>query len=284
MQEDLTNQTKTDYKPLSFSAIVVENLCDNIRFLGNLPTSRMRDDELLCVIPGLPTFDMNFACLRYEPPAKNLDELIKEAIDFFKVVNGSFYWWLTPGDHCPRLAEKLNNHGFQLVGEMPTMAADLRPMTLPDSLPKGYRLVEVTRKDELGSWADVAMRGFSFTEDTRLAFTEMVNHFLDVPIPKRPILFMAYLDDKPVAISMLNISQEIAGLYWVCTVPEVRRQGVGAAIVHDALRRAKKMGYIFACLQSTQMGYNLYQKLGFKEYFRIPLFLHKEIPTSGVPS
>lgn len=264
--------------PLTFSSTLVENLCDIYRFIGALPTSRMRNDELLCVVTGMPFADINFACLRYAPAEKELSTIVTEALDFFKIDNSEFYWWLTPGEHNARLADCLVQHGFQMTWEAPTMAADLRTITPLSNPPPGYRFVDVSNAKEMEVWADVSFRGFSLPPDTRDSFMRMIGHFLDLSVPNRPFYYMVYEGDRPMAASMLSLSADVAGLYWVCTLPEARHKGWGTAIVVDTLLAAKKRGYVFACLQSTDMGYNLYRKLGFKEYFRIPLYVRKQVP------
>ena len=55
----------------------------------------------------------------------------------------------------------------------------------------------------------------------------------------------------------------------LATVPEVRRQGIGAAVGLAALRDARTMGYRIAVLGASPMGECLYRRLGFQEYCRM---------------
>ncbi len=57
----------------------------------------------------------------------------------------------------------------------------------------------------------------------------------------------------------------MAGIWNVATVKEARGQGLGSAIVWQALRDARQMGYQIAALESSKMGYPVYRRLGFRD-------------------
>jgi predicted acetyltransferase len=58
----------------------------------------------------------------------------------------------------------------------------------------------------------------------------------------------------------------MAGIYNVATLPELRKQGIGTALTVAPLLDARAWGYQIGTLQSTQMGLHLYRRLGFQEY------------------
>jgi hypothetical protein len=59
----------------------------------------------------------------------------------------------------------------------------------------------------------------------------------------------------------------------VGTLPAARRQGIGKAITLQPLLDARARGYRYAILFSSQMGYRVYQQLGFRDV-RSPIGLY----------
>jgi predicted acetyltransferase len=56
-------------------------------------------------------------------------------------------------------------------------------------------------------------------------------------------------------------------------MPEARGQGFAKALVLTALHKAYTLGYHVATLQASQMGVNIYRRIGFHEYSKIGAYL-----------
>ena len=69
---------------------------------------------------------------------------------------------------------------------------------------------------------------------------------------------------RPVAASSLVPGRGVAGVYCVATLPEARGRGLGTALTVLPLLEAREMGFHTGVLQSSDMGYPIYQKIGFR--------------------
>jgi GNAT superfamily N-acetyltransferase len=81
-----------------------------------------------------------------------------------------------------------------------------------------------------------------------------------------------------VATASIYLGAGVAGAYFVMTVPEARRRGIGGAITLAALQDARDTGVRYGVLGSSPAGRAVYARLGFREYCRIELY-----EWSGVP-
>jgi predicted acetyltransferase len=77
--------------------------------------------------------------------------------------------------------------------------------------------------------------------------------------------YLARLDGEPVATTSLFPAAGVAGIHFVGTFPEARGRGIAAALAATALRDACDAGYRAATLQSSKMGFGVYQRLGFTQ-------------------
>ncbi|HKJ39328.1 MAG TPA: GNAT family N-acetyltransferase, partial [Anaerolineales bacterium] len=77
----------------------------------------------------------------------------------------------------------------------------------------------------------------------------------------------------PVGTSQLFRSAGVAGIYNIACIPDVRGMGIGTAVTRTVLVDARKLGYKVGILQASQMGYKVYQRLGFQDFGKLSVFL-----------
>ena len=88
--------------------------------------------------------------------------------------------------------------------------------------------------------------------------------------------FVARAAGQAVAIVAIVASEGALGVYSLGTRPEFRRQGYGEALMRAALDQIRhETGAATApvILQSTQAGYELYRRMGFRDVTRFTVFL-----------
>jgi ribosomal protein S18 acetylase RimI-like enzyme len=77
--------------------------------------------------------------------------------------------------------------------------------------------------------------------------------------------FVAYQGAEPVACAMTLVSHRMAGVFYVATVEHARRRGLGDALTRMAARSGFEMGAQAAWLGASEMGADLYRRIGFQD-------------------
>src|SRR5690606_7452659 len=124
---------------------------------------------------------------------------------------------------------RLQAHGFDHDGTEPGMAIDLAAVQPAAPAPDDLQLVRVTTDEMLSDWVATLAQGFG--EGPREA--EWVGEIYarlgyDDETPWRH--YLALRQGVPVATSTMFLAAGVAGIYFVFTVPQARRQGIGAAV------------------------------------------------------
>ena len=125
---------------------------------------------------------------------------------------------------------------------------------------------------------------------TRAAFAELTTVCFDIPHAVAQSVyapegawrgayqgFVGYVANRPVAIVAFVRAAEVLGIYSLGTMPEFRRRGYGEAILRSA---AAKMAQPTGpqepfVLESTEAGYGLYRRLGFRDTTKFTVYLTK---------
>jgi uncharacterized protein YndB with AHSA1/START domain len=84
--------------------------------------------------------------------------------------------------------------------------------------------------------------------------------------------YLGWLGDQPVATATLLLAAGVAGVYFVLTAPEARRQGIGRAITLAALHEGRGLGFHVGVLGASPMGLPIYRRLGFQDYCHIAVY------------
>jgi ribosomal protein S18 acetylase RimI-like enzyme len=126
---------------------------------------------------------------------------------------------------------------------------------------------------------DIDVRAVSTTEEI-LAYGRVVADANDDPGEReragllfhdRTILaphiaaFVAYIDDAPVSCAMTLVSHGVAGVFYVATVENARRRGLGDALTRMAASAGFALGARAAWLGASEMGADLYRRIGFSD-------------------
>lgn len=76
--------------------------------------------------------------------------------------------------------------------------------------------------------------------------------------------FVGRVDDTAVACGQLVMEGKVVGVYSIGVTEEFRRRGIGETMTREVLRVGRESGCQVGVLQSSEMGYGLYEKMGFE--------------------
>ncbi|MDQ2717722.1 MAG: GNAT family N-acetyltransferase [Chloroflexota bacterium] len=203
--------------------------------------------------------------------ASYVEARIAQVLDYFRARGVGIGWPVGPATRPAILPTYLEAHGFVRESDHIGMVADL--FTLNEDQPPvaGLAIKEVLDQETLQVWRPVTMRGFeSSDEHVQMYYEGYRNLGFGGELPWHH--YLGYLDGAPVASGSLLLHAGVAGIYGITTVPEARRRGIGTAITLHALREARALGYRVGILFPSDMGLNVYQRIGFQECCRIPFY------------
>jgi ribosomal protein S18 acetylase RimI-like enzyme len=196
------------------------------------------------------------------------DQRITGALALFQAQELPLRWVLgpssQPADLGPRLLarglvqEDRPGSGTEHLG----MAVDLRVIGETRPRPAGLTIRPVADAAGCRAWAAAARRGFNLSAEVADGWRELLDS-----LPFDPSLrhCVGWQDGVPVATAALLLGGGVAGIYYVSTASEARRQGIGRAMVAEALRAARAEGFRVGVLVAPPSVASLYRPIGFTE-------------------
>lgn len=104
--------------------------------------------------------------------------------------------------------------------------------------------IRLVPKDQVDLWAQTASAGWSeFAE-----VAEFMGELNQVVGHSNSLLFLAELDEEPIAAGAMNIAGDVALLAGASTIPSARRQGAQLALLEERLRYAARQGCTVAMM------------------------------------
>ncbi len=123
---------------------------------------------------------------------------------------------------------------------------------------------------------------------TRSAFTGLTAVCFDIPFPVARTIyesepawrgdyrgFVGLAGGEPVSIVALVRHAGVLGVYSLGTLPDYRRHGYGEALLRAVVSYIHKDVHEPLVLESTEAGYPLYRRLGFREVTKFTVYLSK---------
>jgi ribosomal protein S18 acetylase RimI-like enzyme len=253
--------------------IIEENLRTAMRFFGDASGSgEIRSlDGTVAMFSGLDYGVFNIALLTRPAADGELEMRLAELAQYFKQRTLRWSFWLCDDllDTEARRQERqtFSRFGMRAISQPPGMLA---PALLPPLRP----LPQI----ECRPVRDAASRAV-FAEITAVSF--------DIPFTVAHTVysreeawkgdyqgFVGLLDGRAVAIVAIVPTRDALGVYSLATMPSLRRQGYGEALLRAAAAEMEqRTGVSRLVLQSTEQGYALYRRMGFRDVTKFTVYL-----------
>ena len=173
----------------------------------------------------------------------------------------SFTCWLAPELKPADWRAPLQAAGFRYDNNTPGMAAPLDALNEDRPVPAGFHVAPVDGLAALKVWTEVFVAGYPIPPSWQPGLYALLAG-LGLELPMRN--YTGFLNGRPVATSNLFLGAGVGGVQFVATLPEARGKGIGAQMTLAALRDARAAGCRLGILQSSELGYPVYRRLGLK--------------------
>lgn len=193
-----------------------------------------------------------------------------ESEDFEKVVDWNIkkviareipaYWNVFPGISQYQVIDRLEGAGFREIFRWKGMALNLEEFEAQKNEVTGLEVRLINNGKDMDHFVD--MLNDILLDANQLSKKDMHNFIGD----KKFLFFLGYLHNQMVSTAMINLRDDVAGVYMVTTLPAFRNKGIGTAMTNEALACAIERNATRAVLHASKMGEPIYRKMGFKEY------------------
>ena len=257
-----------------------ENLRSAMRFFGDATGSGEIASlpGCLSIFSGLDYGVFNIALLEGKvsphpsgPHTENLEIRLAEAARFFRERTLRWSFWLCEdlldSQTRRRARQAFFEFGMRAISHPPGMLAPalsppIRPLPPIECVPVS-------------------------DAKTRQAFAEMTSVAFEIPAlithavytPERAWKgtyqgFVGLVNGRPISIVAIVAAGGALGIYSLGTLPAYRRQGYGEALLRAAVSETQRLtGLTTVILQSTDAGYALYRRMGFRDVTRYSVYL-----------
>jgi ribosomal protein S18 acetylase RimI-like enzyme len=232
-------------------------------YLSTYPGAVFHDDPGITWFETGVALDMFNGVLQIQQDAATLPSAIDRVLAHFQRRRLPFQWHLGPSSRPADAGALLRARGIAHVEAEPGMAVELSALNEQVSLVPHLTIQPVTTPDELHRWAEVW--GCGAPPEVTRQWTTFYSQLRFGP-QEQFRYYLGLVDGEPVATSALFLGAGVASVEHVVTLPQARRQGIGAAMTLHAARDARGSGYRVGMLFASPMGITIYRRLGFREY------------------
>jgi GNAT superfamily N-acetyltransferase len=208
--------------------------------------------------------------LRHRFSSSTAEHRIGEVL---KIIEGDPIWWVTPRSTPADLGKLIESRGGKLGAQLKGMGADMGEIADAPELPKSIEIRRADDDDLVEQYARVYPLLFSAPLD---GWHEgVVDAELALIRSKRDPFhrWIALEDGKAICAGMTQRVGDVAILQTLCTLPERRSQGIGAALMSKAMAAEQEAGCTSAALWAGPGADPFYERCGFQHVGNADLYI-----------
>lgn len=191
---------------------------------------------------------------------------IQEVIDFYQ--GQSFVWLFDSHSWANNMASDLLANGFYKEADERAMVLQMNNgIPASEGMPKGTGMAaSLTIKNVTTPAGLKDFSGVIEQYDDRACKMHLNEKIIESEFIAKNPLFVAYINQKPVAHGSLHFSDNnYAGIHDILVVEEYRGQGIATHMMQYLINYCLQKGVMQVGLStSTDSGYKIYERLGFK--------------------
>ncbi|MDB4334784.1 GNAT family N-acetyltransferase [bacterium] len=160
----------------------------------------------------------------------------------------------------------LDHNGFKEINRWQGMSLLKDNFKESDSVDGSIELFNVTTNSDLNEWLSVVkpvmMENKNFSDKVLNYWLENTNY----------VLMIGKENHKCISAGMAYINNDVAGLYFIATLPESQGKGYASELVEELIKQCFKNEVKEIVLHSSNMGRKLYAKMNFMTYGSISTY------------
>lgn len=257
----------SDRKPTS-DEVIISSICNNM-YMQNLRYGTVCTgsygvlDDIKWARSGHPA--LNYVLGASLNPKQARDR-VAEITEMVKAWGVNALWQIGPEASPSDVFDLAVDCGWTPASQTTGMAIKEGSLVPDVPMPDGLTISAADDEESLRVWVDIYFT--AAPQEYRNTVAGVICELGHGPhLPWT--YYIGYLNGTAVASSMVFVGADVAGLYYIGTLPDYRQQGIGTAMTHYSLKQAQSLGYDLVVLQATDMGANIYRDLGFQNCCRI---------------
>lgn len=229
-----------------------------IDFYNAMSIDKMKIDGVFAFVTGVPSPFLNVV-IDIINNKSNDSSLLNNFQGFFQKFNMPWVWFINPASYD----NNLESLGLKFIEEAPAMYFKLQN-ELPDGFNIDIKIQELDRADELKSWIVPINEAYEAPKEDD-SFRKL-NYEILQKGSNQFKHFVATSKNEILGASTLFCSGDSVMLHNLATKKAYTKQGIGTALTISMMSRAKELGFKHCFLDSSEDGFNMYKRLGFKIY------------------